>query len=309
MPSAIMLNPVTYQSLVSKYGDMKKAAREWKKLKSSKSKSRAVSRSKPRADSPTKKGGRTVAKKRSKRRSTPAGVRSTTLAGKKVNFRTPMPKEWVSRWKSGYEDFLSQPMAMTPAWRSAWGESTLARGPVSALAKARPRRWSEGVRRYASQPLDIAGSLREVATAETLGHVVAAAAGVTAPTVAPMLLEKVLARPITGLLATAVGAGSGVVGFLALSASGKPALARTYLAGSLGGILARIVMERAMPAMTSGLGQVAPDVRKAIEAEVSQTLAQEGLGQLTVDDMAELSGLGQLTATDLDELEGASGLE
>ena len=174
------------------------------------------------------------------------------------------------------------------------------------------------MRGYAAQPLDLAATLREVATTETLGHVLAAAAGVTAPTLAPMLLEKVLKRPVTGLAATGVGVGSTIAGFMALSAAGKPALARTFMAAGLGGILARILMEKLMPGMgaAAGLGQITAPVRRAIEAEVAETLAEEGLaggvGQLTTQDVEELGmdgDVGQLTVQDLEELEGIEILE
>jgi hypothetical protein len=160
----------------------------------------------------------------------------------------------------------------------------------------------------------LAATLREVATAETLGHVLAASAGVTAPTLAPMLLEKVLKRPITGLAATGVGVGSTIAGFMALNAAGKPALARTFMAAGLGGILARILMEKLMPGTgaAAGLGQITAPVRRAIEAEVAETLAEEGLGQLTTQDVEELGGVGevgQLTVDDLEELEGIEILE
>lgn len=327
MAKALMLNPISYRNVVKKHGgDMKAAAREWRKLKRS-SLANPVKSSKKRTSkrSSGRKGGKAVAKKR--KRKTPAnGVRSTMVAGKRVTFRTPMPKAWVDKWKAGFEDFLArrparsvaQPMLMPESWRRAWGAGTLARGPASRLSKIAPRRWRQGVRAYAEQPLDIAATMGELASGETVMNVLAISAGISAPVLGPALVEKVVGRPLGTLGIIGVGAGTGISGYLVANMLGYPDQGRLFFGGAVGGMLANLLLRQLgygpTPAAGAGieslLGQAtSTDVRTAVEDIVSETLREEGLGQITTEDIEEMGGgVGQMTYDDVEsELEGVGG--
>lgn len=392
---ALMLNPVSYKTLVKRYG-VKEGAKRWRKLQKQ-AKSKAKSRvSNKKVSGTVSKGGLKVAKKG-------GTVKETTLLGKKIRFKTPMPRSWVQAWKAGYEEWVKsghpirkmkermpagwieayqeglreafgQPLSeFSKEWIQAWKEGVLeaarrvgqpvnmpewwwerwAHGlekkaaevlkqaiedmPLSwrrkwaegMLEKAAPKvkrvlspaaysRWESRIRsiarsrgRRTGQPLDIAGTLRTVASVSTLEHVLAGTAGIVSTTLGPMAIEKIIKRPLGTYGRLGVSAGSAVTGFVALSATGRPALARTFLASALGGMLASYLIER-FGGGVSGLGQVEEEeIRKAVEEEVAKTLAEEGIsgsvGQLTAEELEELGEVGevgQLTAEEMEELAG-----
>lgn len=373
MPNAVMLNPISWRDVVVKHrGDMKAAGREWKRLK--RQASANPTNSKPRAKG---KGGTAVAKAKKRPAAAPATVTGTTVAGKRVTFKTPMPREWARKWKEGFEAFLArqpmempggwwerwragmrefvgQPVEMPPAWVSAWkrgvaayqpmempeawwsawraglrrraaqpmvfpeewrrkwAAGTLAAGPVSPFSATYPEAWEAGVRRYGrtGQPLELAETMRELVSMDTMSHVLAAGAGVAAPTLGTLLYERLTGRMAGPVAAGVLGTASGVSGYVGLNMMGYPSQARTFLGGAVGGILATLILRRLMPGAAAGLGQVPREreIRRAVEESVTRTLRAAGLGQITTEDVREMGSVGQLTYEDVaEELEGVGG--
>ena len=391
---ALMLNPVSWKELVKKYG-VKKAAEIYKQ-KSSKKASKPVKASKS-VRATSKKGGKTMAKKAGEKM-----VTETTLMGKKIRFKTPMPASWVRKWKKRYEEWVKtghpikeMKYPMPPGWQEAyqaglkaafgqpleefsperieaWRQGVVSRArhalgqPLEDMPRWWIERWKEGLERRAAealskvgqpleempaswrkawargmlekaapklrkalgrtayehwrkrmeeiaagQPLALAGTLRQVASINTIKHILAGTAGIASTTLAPMAIEKALNRTLGTYGRLGVGAGAAVGGFVGLSAAGQPALARTFLASALGGMLASYVLSK-FGGAAAGLGATEQsEIQKAVEEEVAKTLAEEGIsgiGQLTAEEVEELSGgvgdVGQLTAEEVEELSG-----
>jgi hypothetical protein len=163
-------------------------------------------------------------------------------------------------------------------------------------------RWTAGVRAF--NPSNIAGTLTQVASVETLKEVAIAGAGIATPIVAPMLISKLTGRVFTSTMSRLVGGGAALAGFVALSLTRHVTTARLFLAGALGSMVAEYILNRFVlgtSSVSGGIGAVADEVRRTVEREVSRTLAQSGIGNVSAQEVAELGGV---SLEEVDELAG-----
>jgi hypothetical protein len=241
-----------------------------------------------------------------------------------------MPAEWKAHWKRGMKEraiprlkpvfgsefvrrletgveayqplYLEQPMAMPSQWKAAWHAGMEAARPTmrEIMSPTMYEAWRKGVQAY--QPLDLAGTMREVVSTETLGQVAAVATGIAAGALAPTAVTKITGKTLGTVGSAVASLGTGVVGYIALNAFGYSRFGLGFLAGSVGGMIADYVLSKVGGGAAAGLGQVPADVKAAVEKEVAKTLAEQGVSGLgaTVEDIAEL---GQVYSDDIEELQ------
>jgi len=227
---------------------------------------------------------------------------ATLAAGPK----SPLAKKSAQKWKKGVRKYASNAMRMTKQWKKNWKGGMMTAAPKfrHVFGASRANKMMRGVRAY--NPMALVGTLKEVATLETMKHVIAAGAGIVTPSLAPMLATKITGKAFSPMVERLIGGGTSLAVFVGLTTAGYSREARTYIAGAAGGMLAEFVLGKFFPATTAGLGQVSSDVRRAVEREVNRTLSDAGLGDIAQTD---ISDLGQISAEEFEELSGYDELE
>lgn len=309
-PLGIMLNPVS-----------RKAKRGKKKAKKARTKSR-----KKRA-TPKRKAVRKRAKRKAvaKRRSAPKRAKRRVVAKKRKRTVTKTTKRGggtVAKKRRGGKRKTRRKAvstlarrrratkSRTPAVKAKWKRRTTSKASRRKARKyftpSMMTKWTRGVRRTAN-PMSLAGLRSQIFNMDMLKSVLSASGGALLARVGPDLIEEYSGFDVTsGYRRDLTAVGLTVAGYALLRKLGYAREGTMFVVGSGVMIVLPRILELAGFGGMAGLGAT-NDVRQAVEDEVARTLAAEGLGEVTVPDVAEL---GAVTAEDMEELDvGVAGLD